>query len=142
MIRYPETGGRSRVFMFPKSRRLVFAFCLYFFSVGALDTYARCMEDSEAFGIHTEVLARENLISHAGSEFFHCPDELNIYRLAERRYTPQRNITVKASLENTRIGESSLSSNSFFRRTPPGQLFPLFLYPAVHIYQSKVVYRI
>lgn len=36
------------------------------------------MEDSEAFGTHTEVLARENLISHAGSNFFHCPDELNI----------------------------------------------------------------
>lgn len=128
--------------MFPKSRRLVFAYCLYFFSVGALDTYARCMEGSEDFGTHTGVFARENLISHTGNKVFHCPDELNIYRLAEQRYTPQRTLTVKAPLENTRIGESKISANSFFRRAPPGQLFPLFLYPAIPIYQSKVVFRI
>ena len=141
MIRYPVTGERRPVFMFRKSRRLIFAYCLYFFSVGALDAYARCIEDSDAFGTHTEVLARENLISNTGSKFIHCPHELNSYRLAERRYTPQRTITVKASLENTRK-YPSVSSNSSLMRALPGRLLPLFLYAAIPIYKSKGVYRI
>lgn len=138
----PETGERSRVFMFQNSQRLIFTYCLYFFAVGALVAYARCLDDSGAFGTHTEVLAPENLISHPGSKFIHCPDELNIYRLAERRYTLQRSISVRASLESTPIRELTISSNLSLRRAPPGQLFPLFLYAAIPIYQSKVVYRI
>ena len=125
--------------MFRKSRFAVLGITLFFFLMGALSAYARCLEISGNFSHHSETGNAVTDESVFDGESLHCPDEAKIYAVGKRTNLDNgKSFKVKVITDDA-VAQSSIATS--FRLAI--RLFPSSLrYRLIPVYQLKVVYRI
>ena len=125
--------------MFRKSRFAVLGITLFFFLMGALSAYARCLEISGNFSHHSETGNAVTDESVFDGESLHCPDEAKIYAVGKRTNLDNgKSFKVKVITDDA-VAQSSIATSSRLAvRLSPSSL----RYRLIPLYQLKVVYRI
>lgn len=133
--------------MFPKSRLVIFSFAIFFFGAGLAGAYFRCLDAWPVSEDRSVAVKAGRGNPNSGDGVLHCPEHWNTHRLVQAHHSVKkhpRTERVKGheseALSWIVAHSPSLANYALSRFRPP--LLSTFWYPAIAIYQSKVVYRI